>query len=114
MARVFSTTGDPLSDRLEISGGVGPGFYDPPRQVIGVVGDTRDGGLDQDPGPTMYIPIAQMPDKVTELNSRIAPLWWIVRRRMEPHALTPALTNAVREATGGLPVAHIRSMDEIV
>jgi ABC-type antimicrobial peptide transport system permease subunit len=62
----------------------------------------------------MYIPVAQMPDKVTELNSRIAPLWWIVRTRMEPHTLTAAVTNAIREATGGLPVAHIRSMDEIV
>ena len=62
----------------------------------------------------MYIPVAQMPDKVTELNSRIAPLWWIVRTRMEPHTLTAAVTSAIREATGGLPVAHIRTMDDIV
>ena len=114
MARQFWPKGDPLNDRIEIGVGMGPVFVEPPRLVIGVVGNTRDGGLNQDPGPTMYIPVAQMPDKVTELNSRIAPLWWIVRTRMEPHALTSALTNAVRESTGGLPVAHIRSMDEIV
>jgi predicted permease len=114
MARQFWPKGDPLSDRVVIGAGMGPVFVEPARQVIGVVGDTRDGGLNQDPGPTMYIPVAQMPDKVTELNSRIAPLWWIVRTRMEPHMLTSAVTNAIREATGGLPVAHIRSMDEIV
>ena len=114
MARKFWPKGDPLNDRVEIGAGMGPVFVEPPRQVIGVVGDTRDGGLNQDPGPTMYIPVAQMPDKVTALNSRIAPLWWIVRTRMEPHTLTAAVTNAIREATGGLPVAHIRSMDEIV
>ncbi len=114
MARQFWPNGDPLSDRIVIGAGMGPVFVEPPRQVIGVVGDTRDGGLNQDPGPTMYIPVAQMPNKVTELNSRIAPLWWIVRTRMEPHTLTAAVTNAIREATGGLPVAHIRSMDEIV
>ena len=114
MARQFWPKGDPLSDRIVIGAGMGPVFVEPPRQVIGVVGDTRDGGLNQDPGPTMYIPVAQMPDKVTELNSRIAPLWWIVRTRMEPHTLTAAVTNAIREATGGLPVAHIRTMDEIV
>jgi putative ABC transport system permease protein len=114
MARQFWPKGDPLNDRLEIGPGMGPVFGEPPRQVIGVVGNTRDGGLNQDPGPTMYIPIAQMPDKVTELNSRIAPLEWIVRTRMEPHTLTAAVTNAIREATGGLPVAHIRTMDEIV
>jgi len=114
MARQFWPNSDPLNDRLEVGAGMGPVFAEPARQVIGVVGDIRDGGLSQDPGPTMYIPVAQMPDKVTELNSRIAPLWWIVRTRMEPHTLTAAVTNAVREATGGLPVAHIRSMDEIV
>jgi len=114
MAREFWPKGDPLNDHLEIGVGMGPVFVEPTRQVIGVVGDTRDGGLNQDPEPTMYIPVAQMPDKITELNSRIAPLWWIVRTRMEPHSLTAAVTNEIREATGGLPVAHIRSMDEIV
>ncbi len=114
MARQFWPNSDPMNDRLEIGAGMGPVFVEPPRQVIGVVGDTRDGGLNQDPGPTMYIPVAQMPNKVTELNSRIAPLWWIVRTRMEPHTLTASVTTAIREATGGLPVAHIRSMDEIV
>jgi putative ABC transport system permease protein len=114
MARQFWPKGDPLNDRIEIGAGMGPVFGEPPRQVIGVVGDTRDGGINQDPGPTMYIPIAQMPDKVTALNSRIAPLEWIVRTRMEPHSLSSAVTKAIREATGGLPVAHIRSMDEIV
>src|SRR5499425_135419 len=114
MARQFWPNSDPLKDRVEVGPGMGTVFAEPPRQVIGVVGDTRDGGLNQDPGPTMYIPVSQLPDKVTELNYRIAPLWWIVRTRMEPHALTSAVTNAIREATGGLPVAHIRSMDEIV
>jgi len=114
MAKEFWPNSDPLNDHIVIGAGMGPVFVEPPRQVIGIVGDTRDGGLNQDPGPTMYIPVAQMPDKVTELNSRIAPLWWIIRTRTEPHALTAAITNAVREATGGLPVAHIHSMDEIV
>ena len=114
MARQFWPKGDPLNDRIVIGPGMGPVFAEPPRQVIGVVGNTRDGGLNQDPGPTMYIPVAQMPDKVTELNSRIAPLWWIVRTRMEPHTPAAAVTNAIRESTGGLPVAHIRTMDDIV
>jgi ABC-type antimicrobial peptide transport system permease subunit len=55
-----------------------------------------------------------MPDKVTALNSRIAPLWWIVRSPLDPHPLVKPLSAALREASGGLPVAHIRTMEEIV
>src|SRR6185437_14175889 len=82
-------------------------------QIIGVVGDMRDQGLNEEPFPTMYIPIPQMPDKVTALNSRIAPLWWIARTRVEPHTLIKPISVALREASAGLAVAHIRTMDEI-
>jgi predicted lysophospholipase L1 biosynthesis ABC-type transport system permease subunit len=92
---------------------MGPVFAELPRQVIGVTGNMRDGGLDQDPAPTMYIPIPQMPDKVTALNSRITPLWWIVRSRVEAHTLVKAVSAALRDATAGLPVGHVRTMDEI-
>ena len=113
MAKEFWPQGDPLSDRLLIGVGMGPVFAEPPRQIIGVTGNMRNGGLDQDPAPTMYIPIAQMPDKVTALNSRIAPLWWIVRSRVEPHTLVKPISAALRDATGGLPVGHVRTMNEI-
>jgi putative ABC transport system permease protein len=114
MAKQFWPKGDPLADQMIIGANIGPVFVEPARQIIGVVGDMRDGGLDVDPQPTMYIPVAQMPDKVTALNSRITPLWWFVRTRLEPHTLVTAISVALREASGGLPVAHIRTMDEIV
>ena len=113
MAKEYWPQGDPLSDRLLIGVGAGPVFAELPRQIIGVTGNMRNGGLDQDPEPTMYIPIAQMPDKVTALNSRIAPLWWIVRSRVEPSTLVKPTAVALREATGGLPVGHVRTMNEI-
>lgn len=114
MAKQYWPKGDPLQDRLLIGANVGPAFNEGPRQIIGVVGDMHTGGLDQEPSPTMYIPMAQMPDKVTALNSRIAPLWWIVKTRVEPHTLAKPIAAALRDASGGLPVAHVRSMDEIV
>ena len=113
MAKRFWPKGDPLADRLLIGANVGPAFVEPPRQIVGVAGDMRDGGLDQNPSPTMYVPVAQMPDKVTALNSRIAPLWWIVRSRVEPHTLVKTISVVLREASGGLPVGHVRTMDEI-
>ena len=46
--RQFWPDGDPLNDRLVIGRGVMREFAaEPERQIIGVVGDTRDGGLNQ-------------------------------------------------------------------
>ena len=113
MAKQFWPKGDPLKDRLLIAPGA-PNFAEPARQIVGVVADTHDQSLDRDPIPMMFVPIAQMPDKMTALNSRIAPLWWIVRTNVEPHTVVAPISAALRDASGGLPVAHILSMEEIV
>ena len=113
MARRYWPKSDPLKDRIQIGAGAGPAFAEPPRQVVGVVGNTRDDGVDRDPIPRMYIPIAQMPDGETALNSQGAPLWWIVRSRVSPYTLRASIEAALREASGGLPVAHVRTMAEV-
>jgi predicted permease len=113
MARRYWPKNDPLKDRIHIGVGAGPAFAEPPRQIVGVVGDTRDAGVDRNPIPRMYIPIAQMPDAETALNSKGAPLWWIVRSRVNPYTLRAGIETALREASGGLPVAHVRTMAEV-
>lgn len=42
------------------------------------------------------------------------PITWAVRTRVEPYSLTMAVQRALKEASGGLPVARIRSMEEVV
>ena len=114
MARKFWPKGDPLNDQLVIGRGVGPAFEEGPRQIVGIVGDVREETLNEEPQPAMYVPFAQLPDGVTALNSRLTALGWVVRTRGEPHALAGDLQKELREASGGLPVARIKSMDEIV
>jgi predicted permease len=113
MARQYWPNNDPLKDRILIGAGAGPAFAEGPRQVIAIVGDTHDGGPDTDPAPIMYIPLSQMPDLETALNSKVAPLYWFVRSQVDPHTLTTPISTVLREASGGLPVAHIRTMEEI-
>jgi len=113
MARQYWPNSDPLKDRILIGAGAGPAFAEGPRQVIGMVGDTHDEGPNADPAPMMYIPLAQMPDLETALNSRVAPLWWLVRSQVDPHTLAAPISAALCDASGSLPVAHIRTMDEI-
>ena len=113
MAKQYWPNGDPLRDRMQKAPGAGPAFAEPPRQIIGIVGNTLDDGFSQGAHPTMYIPLAQMPDGETALNSRVTPLWWVVRTQGDPHAVIAEVTSALREASGGLPVAHIRTMEEV-
>ena len=62
----------------------------------------------------MMVPLAQMTDGLTQLNSRVAPLTWVIRTRVKPLQLSGAVQEQLRKASGGFPVAHIRSMDEAV
>ena len=114
MAKRFWPQGDPLSDQLIIGKDIGPEFADRPRQIVGIVGDSRDDGLNRNPSPTMYIPQAQAPDGVTALDSRLGPLIWVVRTRVPPYSLSQPIQAVLRKASGGLPVARIRTMDEVV
>ncbi len=114
MARKYWPNGDPLADRLVIGKGVGPEFDgDPPRQIVGIVGDVR-GAIDRDPGPTTYIPEAQVLDGENALGLRIIPLAWVIRTRVEPHTLSTAIQDQLRQASGGFPVGAIRTMDEVL
>src|SRR5450432_449978 len=69
LARQFWPKQNPVGQLITIAKGVGKVFEEPPRQIIGVVGDVRDDGLNTDPGPIMYIPVAQVTDGVTALNN---------------------------------------------
>ncbi|HEX8712866.1 MAG TPA: ABC transporter permease [Terracidiphilus sp.] len=113
MARRYWPNGDPLKDRILIGPGAGPAFAEGSRQVVGIVGNTHDHGPEVEPTPMMYIPLAQMPDLETALNSKVAPLWWFVRSQGDPHTLVTPISTALREASGGLPVAHIRTMEDL-
>jgi putative ABC transport system permease protein len=114
MAKQFWPKSSPIGERLIIGRGIMREFAaEPERQIIGVVGDSRDNGLNSDPGPKMFIPQAQVPDLANALNVRLTPMAWVVRTEMEPHAVSSAVQEQLRQATG-LPVTDVRSMAEVV
>ena len=114
MAKQYWPDGDPLNDRLVIGRGIMREFAsEPDRQIIGVVGDTRDGGLNDNPGPIMYIPQPQVPDAVNALNVRLTPIAWVVRTQVQPYSVSAQVQEQLRQATG-LPVTNIRSMEDVV
>jgi putative ABC transport system permease protein len=114
MARQFWPQGDPLQDRILLGKGYGPEFEEPARQIVGIVADVHDFGLNRIPSPVVYVPMAQITNGITALAGRASSLVWIVRTRVTPHSIGPAIENDLQQATGGLPVAGVRSMDEVV
>jgi len=103
LAKQFWPDSDPLNDRMLIGQGA-PAFKDElPRQIIGVVGDVRVSALNRDPLPDMYFTGSGM-DRST----------WVIRTRVAPMSLSAAIQNELREASGGLPVARVLTMEEIL
>jgi putative ABC transport system permease protein len=114
MAKKFWPKDDAVGARVTIAHGLGPEFEEPPRQVVGIVGGTRDGGLDNDPVPVMYVPEPQVVDGITALGSRVLPVNWVIRTKVAPFSMSVDLQRELRVATGGLPVAHIRTMEQVL
>ena len=116
-ARQYFKDGDPLNERLVIghsgTSGMREFMTEQPRQIIGVASDVRDGGLNRDPRPTMYIPQAQLPDAANQLNVRITPIAWVVRTRAAPYSVSAAVQEQLRQVSG-LPVSDVRSMEDVV
>jgi putative ABC transport system permease protein len=73
----------------------------------------RDGALNRNPNPTMYIPNSQVPDALNALNVRLTPLAWVIRSRGDVSALIPTVREQLRQVSG-LPVSDIRTMSEVV
>jgi predicted permease len=114
VARQFWPQGDPLGERLILGKGYGPEFAEPPRQIVGIVGDFRSDGLNFDPPTIVYVPFGQVTDGLTALASRASRLAWLVRTQSNPEQLSAAIQNQLQQASGGLPLASIRSMDEVM
>jgi predicted permease len=113
MAKRYWKNENPIGQRLIIGSGMGPNFVQAPRQIIGIVGDARDGGLNSDPDPATFVPLSQVRDSYMELNNTFMPLRWLVRTRVEPFSLSAPIQRAFEDAAD-LPVAHVRSMSQIV
>ena len=113
MARRYWARENPLGQRITIGAGMGPDFAEPPREIIGVVGDARDAGLNQDPMNEMFVPLAQVRDGVMALNNGFMPLSWVVRTKMAPLSVAEPVQRVFREIAD-LPVGHVRSMDQVV
>jgi predicted lysophospholipase L1 biosynthesis ABC-type transport system permease subunit len=113
MARQFWPNENPLGKRIKIGGGaIGSVFEEPARQIVGIVGDVRDRELSRPPEATMYVPVTQVSDRLTAYGNGPS-VNWVIRTKGEPYSFSAAMQRELRIASGGLAVAHIRSMEQV-
>jgi ABC-type antimicrobial peptide transport system permease subunit len=58
--------------------------------------------------------VVQVTDGYMKSYTDVQPLFWIVRTSRDPRQAINAITEQLRLASGGFPVAHVRTMDEVV
>jgi predicted permease len=114
MAKKYWPHGNPIGERITIDKYLGPDFAWPLREIVGVVGDVRDLAMNKEPMPIVYIPQDQVPNGMTRIDAGVLPLTWAIRTSVEPYLLRTKIQDALREASGGLAVAGVRSMKEVV
>jgi putative ABC transport system permease protein len=100
MARQHFPNEDPIGKRINISNG--PDAW---REIVGIVGDIKQYGVDKATSAQSYEPFAQVP--FSSMNV-------VVRTNGSPAALLGALRPAVYSVDKDQPIGAIRPLEEIV
>jgi putative ABC transport system permease protein len=97
---------DPIGQRVAWTGEVLKfiGLSDEWRTVVGVVGDTKDGGLDAAPRGAMFQPMKQEAMFGGGL---------VIRAQRDPAALAPAATRIVRSIVPNDPIENVLTIGQI-
>jgi putative ABC transport system permease protein len=93
---------DPVGKRLK------QGFAEdktPWREVMGVVSDVRQNGIDRDPPMQVYIPLQQEP-----MRSLIV----VARTAGDPLAMASMIEERIHSIDKDLPVFNVRTMDQLL
>jgi putative ABC transport system permease protein len=74
------------------------------RTIVGVVGDTRDAGLESDPTPSVFVPFAQ---------TGIMGVTMLVATNSDPAALERSIVQSIRDLDRTQAVTNVQTLEEI-
>jgi putative ABC transport system permease protein len=110
MAKQFWPGQDPIGKRLTMTF-----FPERVREVIGVVGNIKDNGLDYaDPVSTLYWPLAQFYWPKQFGSFRAGPLKLAVRTATDPASAAATIRAGIKQLAPGTPVYDVRTMTDRV
>jgi predicted permease len=96
---------DPLGRVLKIGLRRGPGKPGAGGEVVGIVGDVKEHGLQARQPPAVYIPYEQYPTPSLDV---------VVHTSLDPGSLAAPVEACVRELDPQLPLTRVATLDEVV
>ena len=82
-----------------------------PLEVIGVVSDTKQTNLIDAAPPTIYVPTAQVPDR---LMAGFRGFYFVIRTTANPASYVPAVRGAMLALDSKQRIRNVRTMDEVI
>jgi putative ABC transport system permease protein len=99
MADIYWPGEDPVGKRLIMEGEKAP------REIVGVVGDVKHWGLEEESRPEMYWPLYQEPLVFTSV---------VIRSKTDPASLAAAVRSEVKAIDNDQPVYRVRTMEQLL
>ncbi|MBV8201871.1 MAG: ABC transporter permease, partial [Acidobacteria bacterium] len=104
---------DPVGQRIFLGEGAKELGDRGPRTIVGIVGDTRDEGLDRPLPALLYVPLAQLQDPLVAMFFQLLPVSVAVRTTAGSSALTAAVQQRIWAVDPAQPINDVKTMEEI-
>jgi predicted permease len=111
--RSFFPNENPVGQHVLIGTVMGPGFKDQVREIIGVVGDVKQDGLDQPVPSIIYIPAAQVPDRLTQMDVGLLGESWVVHTRAGGGEVLPSIRRIFMD-NAQTPLLTVEPMSRVI
>jgi hypothetical protein len=112
--RTYLSRQSAIGQQVLIGRHEGPEFADMAREIVAVVADTREIGLNEPASPTAFIPLAQVPDRLVVFLNRLMPMNWLIRVSGEPFAFSHIVHEEFLAADFDLVPSNPRPLAEVL
>ena len=104
-ARRYFPGEEPIGQKITLGWGRGPNQPNAGGEVVGIIGDVKDAGLDEADPPQIYLPYQQWP---------VQGMSFVLKTAVPPGNVADSARRAVYSVDPNMPVANVRTLQQIV
>jgi putative ABC transport system permease protein len=113
-ARRYWPGQDPLGQHITIGKGLAQMGDPEPREIIGVVRDVRENGVQREAPPILYLPPGQMPAQLSTMVVRMLPQSFLVRTPGDTTSFATSVPREIQAVDSLQPVTNVHRMEGIL